>query len=325
MARLSASVVFLLAAHAVAGAQTFETLGARALGMGGAHVAVAEDPTAIWWNPAGLATGRPIVSAAIEFARVDIRQPGLFGAAPRGKRSSFFVGAGSLPLGLSYVRTRETYVARGPADEAVVRDLVTHQAGATVLQSLTDTLVVAATLKYVRGGARAGALEPGLEPDEAADALAAENGHAFDADFGIMAVAGLLRAGLTFRNVMSPAFEAADGTRLELPWQARAGVAYLPTGGLTLAADLDLRSIRAGAGLRRNLAFGAEQRLGGSAESPRAAVRAGARFDTIGDIRPLGTVGGSYAVRNGVWVDVWAAAGGNDADRGWGVAGRIVY
>lgn len=313
MARLSASVVFLIAAHALAGAQTFETVGARALGMGGAHVAVAEDPVAIWWNPAGLATGRPIVSAAIEFARFDIR------------RSSFFVGAGSLPLGLSYVRTRETYVAQGPADEAVVRDLVTHQAGATVLQSLTDTIVVGATLKYVRGGARAGTLEPGLEPGEAADALQAEKGHAFDADFGIMAVAGLLRAGLTFKNVMSPGFEAADGTRLELPWQARAGVAYLPTGGLTVAADLDLRSIRAGADLRRNLALGVEQRLGGSAGSSRFAVRAGARFDTIGDIRPLGTVGGSYAVRNGVWVDVWAAAGGNDADRGWGVAGRIVY
>src|SRR5688500_12796217 len=40
-----------------ASAQTFETAGARALGMGGAFVAVADDVTAIWWNPAGLATG----------------------------------------------------------------------------------------------------------------------------------------------------------------------------------------------------------------------------------------------------------------------------
>lgn len=325
MARLTASVLFLLAAPALAGAQSFETVGARALGMGGAHVAVAEDPTAIWWNPAGLATGRPLVSAAIEFARYETRQPDLFGTPPPGRRTSFFVGLGSLPLGLSYVRTRETWFAQGPADEAVVRDLATHQLGATVLQSLTDTIVVGATLKYVRAGAKAGPVEPGLALDEAADSLAAEGGSAFDADVGISAVAGLLRLGLTFRNVMSPAFEAPDGTSLELPWQARAGVAFLPNDTLTFAADLDLRSIRAGADLRRNLALGVEQRIGGRAGFTRFAVRAGARFDTVGEIRPLGTVGGSYAVRNGVWVDVWAAAGGNDADRGWGVAGRIVY
>jgi len=325
MARLFASLLFLLAAPALAGAQSFDTVGARALGMGGAHVAVAEDPTAIWWNPAGLATGRPLVGAAIEFARYDTRQPGLFGTPPPGRRTSFFVGAGSLPLGLSYVRTRETYVGQGPADEAVVRDLATHQLGATVLQSLTGTIVAGATLKYVRGEAKSGPFDTGLSLDEAADSLAPEGGSAFDVDFGIMAVAGLLRLGVTFRNVMSPAFDAPDGTTLELPWQARAGVAFVPSDNLTFAADLDLRAIRAGADLRRNLALGVEQRLGGTAGVPRFAVRAGARFDTVGEIRPLGTVGGSYAVRNGVWVDVWAAAGGNDADRGWGVAGRIVY
>src|SRR5262245_19879932 len=37
-----------------AAAQTAEVVGTRALGMGGAFVAVADDPTAVYWNPAGL-------------------------------------------------------------------------------------------------------------------------------------------------------------------------------------------------------------------------------------------------------------------------------
>src|SRR5438552_15283744 len=36
-------------------AQTFDQLGERAQGMGGAFVAVADDASAIYWNPAGLA------------------------------------------------------------------------------------------------------------------------------------------------------------------------------------------------------------------------------------------------------------------------------
>src|SRR5579864_8606974 len=36
-------------------AQTFDQVGERAQGMGGAFVAVADDASAIYWNPAGLA------------------------------------------------------------------------------------------------------------------------------------------------------------------------------------------------------------------------------------------------------------------------------
>ena len=51
----------VLCLTAVAGAQeeraidNFAGLGARAMGMGGAYVGVADDFTAVWWNPAGLA------------------------------------------------------------------------------------------------------------------------------------------------------------------------------------------------------------------------------------------------------------------------------
>ena len=47
----------LLSGASRAGAQSFESVGIRAQGMGGAFVAVADDATATWWNPAGLASG----------------------------------------------------------------------------------------------------------------------------------------------------------------------------------------------------------------------------------------------------------------------------
>lgn len=288
-------------------AQTFETAGARALGMGGAFVGVADDITAIWWNPAGLATGG-FFGLSVEHHRFEQDRPG-FGAPSPAARSSFFLGAGSLPLGLSYVRTRESYIIPGPADEPLARDLVTHQAGVTVLQSLTDHIVVSGTLKYVRGVAAAG---PGDDPEGRAS-------NAFDADVALMAVAGDLKVGVTVKNLTSPSFDAPDGTRLELPWRARAGASYLARPNLTVAVDFDLRTGNSGIDRQRMLALGGEYRLA------RAALRAGARFDAVGDVNPLGTVGGSYAVRNGVWVDVWAAAGPREAERGWGLGGRVVY
>ena len=49
-----------------ASVQVFESIGVRALGMGGAFVVVADDATANYWNPAGLATG-PFLSALVDF------------------------------------------------------------------------------------------------------------------------------------------------------------------------------------------------------------------------------------------------------------------
>src|SRR5262245_64075151 len=53
---LMAALVVLVCASPAA-AQMWELVGTRAQGMGGAFVAVADDATATWWNPAGLATG----------------------------------------------------------------------------------------------------------------------------------------------------------------------------------------------------------------------------------------------------------------------------
>ena len=57
----------VLVLAAPARAQVFETVGTRALGMGGAFVAVADDVTAVYWNPAGLANGG-VIDAALQRA-----------------------------------------------------------------------------------------------------------------------------------------------------------------------------------------------------------------------------------------------------------------
>src|SRR5215470_13415814 len=53
---------------APASAQPPDAIGVRAQGMGGAFTAVADDATATWWNPAGLATGA-YLSAIAEYGR----------------------------------------------------------------------------------------------------------------------------------------------------------------------------------------------------------------------------------------------------------------
>ena len=70
-------------------AQTFEVVGTRAAGMGGAFVAVADDASATYWNPAGLALGR-VFSAVLDRKVVELafripasrKQVGRHGKAP---------------------------------------------------------------------------------------------------------------------------------------------------------------------------------------------------------------------------------------------------
>src|SRR6266540_2882650 len=124
-------------------AQTVESVGTRAQGMGGAFLAVADDATATWWNPAGLATGA-LFNALIEYDH------------PRTPPDSSVKGiAVAMPsLGLSYYRLpiNQMRPAASTGDTAERRQDqgVLSVYGATVGQSLGTHLVVASTLKLVR-------------------------------------------------------------------------------------------------------------------------------------------------------------------------------
>src|SRR4051812_8709841 len=88
-----------------AGAQIIESAGSRALGMGGAFVAVGSDSTATWWNPGAIAAG-PFIDVALTRSVSDVssRVP-----ARREALSSFTAAAPM--LGFSYYRFRITDIA----------------------------------------------------------------------------------------------------------------------------------------------------------------------------------------------------------------------
>jgi len=52
---LTVFLMLLLSISVMANGLSLNSIGTRALGMGGAYVGLADDPTAIYWNPAGLA------------------------------------------------------------------------------------------------------------------------------------------------------------------------------------------------------------------------------------------------------------------------------
>lgn len=317
----------LLMASAGASAQPFEAVGTRAQGMGGAFVAVADDASGVYWNPAGLAGGA-YFSLVLDRSEGEATPAG----DDRGGQTSSFLLALSMPaLGVSYYRLRDVTVtprsAAGgglvPAGLSRVSALVTHHAGATLVQSLADGLAVGATLKLVHGEAGA-ADTPRDEARDMLDGLEVLGGgtNRFDADVGIMAIGGMARAGLTVRNLLEPSFETLQDSELTLSRQARAGVALTLKEGIVAAADLDLTRSPGPFGDVRNFALGAEARV-----LPRAFARAGFRVNTAGDAgrQPAFTLGGSYAALGSLLVEAQATLGSDKALRGWGLAGRVVF
>ena len=323
-------------------AQTFGALGTRAAGLGGAFVGVADDATAIYWNPAGLASGS-FFSLVLDTGAAEATAEGLFAAS---KRSNFMIALTTPALGLGYYRLH-TQSARMPlvlvandesrsnrnlsaVGEIRLDSLVSHHAGVTVVQSVTQGVAVGATLKLVRGIAFSQLVNADT-PEGALDGPAAEvlgrASNQFDADIGVVAYGGPLKVGLTVRNLREPSFESADsGPELTLERQARVGASYAVTSDWLAAADLDLTRSSDVFGERRDVALGVEGRL-----ARRAFVRSGVRFNTLDgdgtdDSRRLAySLGGSYAVKGSVYVDGHYTTGGDRTGREWGVAARFVY
>lgn len=295
--------------------------------MAGAFVAVADDGSAVTWNPAGLASG-PFFNLAIDWQERR-REPRERGRRAIDQTTSGFYAA-TPPLGISYHRTRyTTAIAEGAgaidretlqAPHVRISSLVAHQTGITLLQTVWQGLVIGGTAKIVRGVAVTGTREdvPVTEAlDQAAD-LIGRGSTRLDADLGVHYQAGAFRAGLTIRNVSEPAFAAPSGEELSLPRQARAGVAWILRDTTTVAADLDLTQERDDPEGRR-LALGVEQRW-----HSRFATRGGINVGTGDQREPWVSLGGSVAVRRGVWVDgFWSR--GELAESRWGLAGRLAY
>ena len=241
-------------------AQSFEVLGTRAAGMGGAFVAVADDATAVYWNPAGLALGGSYFSLVLDGSQAEAETEN---AGPAGRRSAGIIALSTLPLGLSYYRLSASSVTPTANPQRVqLERLTTHHAGLTLVQSLSQYIAVGGTAKLVHGYAATGVVPDGDRDDllDGAGDLPDRSTTKFDVDVGVMALLGSVRAGVTVRNLAEPDFSTADGGLLTLRRQTRAGVSYVGVTDLVVAADVDIERAKGSLGEVRDIAAGAEAR-----------------------------------------------------------------
>jgi hypothetical protein len=290
----------------LARAQSYEGVGIRAQGMAGAFVAVADDATASWWNPAGLATSLSFADLIVE-------------AGQGGHRG---IALGFPSLGLSYYRLNisqiQPFGSTGPGGSSrqdlgavgtglsVPDSIALDQVGATVGQSIGGHLVVASTLKltHARSETRAGL------------------------DLGAMAAFGPMRVGLTVRDVTAGTFGSGPGA-FELARRARAGVALIapPRGrlnSLTLAFDADLNKAPVDGRDERHIAGGAEAWMLGR----RIGVRGGvgmAITEVSNDGGPFGAFGVSVSPFEKVYLDGAMTRGADSVRNRWGIDLRVTF
>src|SRR4030095_4907481 len=100
------ATLLLLLSPSLLTAQTWSQVGERSQGMAGAFVAVADDSSAVYWNPAGLASGSTFD------AQVDVGTPKSRADAPSPSRR-VFIGASMPMLGFAYYRVRSAVLSAG--------------------------------------------------------------------------------------------------------------------------------------------------------------------------------------------------------------------
>lgn len=288
--------------------------------MGGAFVAVANDSSATWWNPAGLAAG-PFVDVTLGTASAGA------GSAP-GRTRAWGIAIAMPVLGASHYRLRITDIDQIDTTVAPAADrqegrvgvpsqsLKLEQFGATLVHSLFPRLHAGATFKLVRGTA------------EGTGGKSTEN--SVDADVGLLGVAGPVRLAFLARNLSQPVLHRpgeGPGDGLRLARHFRAGVAYdgdlLPAGRsqpFIVSLDADLAAYDTARGPRRVVAAGAERWFA----ARRLALRGGARLNQVGSRERSASLGGSVALLKGIIADVHATAGSR-AERGWGVVARASF
>ena len=298
------SVLLSLACAAQAEAQS--SLGVRANGMGGAFVGVADDASAVYWNPAGLATGA-VVSLNLELG-------GLEPAGGSERTLKHALVAFSLPLlGVAYYR-QGTFGVGAP--EAVVTDarsreevrsrvhpFTTSTVAVSLLQSLTEHIVVSATPKVVWGG-------DSVRPD---------------VDVSAMVAADRFRVGLVARHLASPSFDLGDtgDGEVELEPHVRLGggwgSGWPGYSRVVVAVDGNVTERATPSGERRDVAAGVEtwwlaRRLG---------VRGGVRGSTVGDSRAVVSAGASALVA-GFYVEGYFARGQAE-EQSWSLGLRYSF
>lgn len=313
------AVIVLLCAPGWAEAQA--PLGTRAAGLAGAFVAVADDASAVYWNPAGLATGA-IVSVLATFGD-DNTAPREAQTLTRGgdratseRLAGRMVALSTPPLGIAFYRlsafgsARAASAVTGPQSREEVRrsvqPLTTSTVGVSLLHSLTDDIVIGATPKVVHGADSTGT-------------RTLRDGVAFDVDAGVMIAVERIKVGLVARNLTTPAFD-----ELELSREVRIGAAWGSQwpghSRVMIAVDGDLTSRATPFGDRRDVAAGVETWW----RDRRLGLRGGVRGSTVGERRAALAAGVSAGLRPGMLVEAHAVYG-QLRERGWSIGVRAGF
>jgi hypothetical protein len=306
-----ALVAALLTLVGAEGSFAQQPVGARAAGMAGAFVGVADDASAVYWNPAGIAGGS-IVSVVLDVGQSTFG-PELPQTVDRQRDTNALVALSATAMGFAYYRlgtygisSAEPAVSGSQSREEVGQrvHLTTSTFGVSLLQSLGEHIVVGGTPKYIYGA----------------------GSRAFDVDAGVMLALNRVRFGLVGRNLTTPEFETGDGEDevIELQREVRAGASWASgfpgASRLIVAVDGDIESRVTHSGDRRDVAAGVDtwwmnQRLG---------LRGGWRRSTIGEARAAFATGISVGVKPGMLVEAHAVLGHND-ERSWSIGARMTY
>lgn len=339
-------VHFVTFAPARASAQAFEAVGTRAAGMGHAFVAVADDATATWWNPAGL-PGSLIFDATLEWGALDSDRDAPIDRAGSAGQSRTFGLAVAFPVaGASYVRHRQWRIEpptvglaggrQSGGRDSTARALLTHHVGVSLAQSVGDAVVVGVTARVIRGSV-SGVQAAGRAGDafERAGDAASTGSTTGDVDAGVLVRISRVRLGLAARNLAAPAFDvdatsgggaSAPRQRWRLERRVRVGVAVVADADRTgrqpwsVSADADLTRDDEVPGGWRGIGAGAERWFGGR----RVAVRGGVEGSTAGDARATGTGGVSVQVPGGFLLEASGALGARER-RGWGLTAHVMF
>jgi len=295
-----------------AAAQAIEEVGTRAQGMGGAFVAVANDSTATWWNPAGMAAG-PFVDLTVGVGRpTDGHSWGIALTTPVVGASFYRLQTAGTPS------PAPTAGPGGDRQEGRVElpqpSLRVGQFGATLAHSVFARLHVGATIKVVHG-----------LPD--ADTVGESGQTHPDVDLGGLGIVGPVRIGVVARNLAAPVVVRTAGRDVRLDRQVRVGAAFdgalLPfdrTVPLVVSVDADVMSYDTIRGPRRTVAAGVERWFA----ARRVGARAGVRFNQVGEQERTVSIGASYRLVAGVMVEGFVTAGSRP-ERAWGLCVRASF
>jgi hypothetical protein len=331
--RLSSAALaaLLLSLPSSASAQIYEVIGTRAQGMGGAFVAVADDASATWWNPAGLILS--YFSIVTEHSEIEEPDGGpVDGPAWRAKTGGFAVGFPA--LGVSYYRLRVSQIAPEAPTAPPTPDRqdlgvagprlftrVTNQFGATVGQSLGNHLVLASTFKVVR----AGEAESVGESLDVADDLDVPLDSSADLDIGVLVLFGPARFGGSIKHLWEPTVGEVDGAPgFVLARQARVGASWMhgQSGApihLTVAADADVTRTPTIFGDARHVATGTEVAL----PQLHLTVRGGLSWNTVGNMSRSASTGVSIGLSHGFYFDAARTFGTDRSRKGWAAGFRL--